>query len=132
MPRRASNFWNCIICDRETEGIICYKCAERERERQRNEPGSLTYKQLSYIEYLVSDLDTKTTGEVLLEICPDYAGELETLSANQAGGVIAKLLPLQKDAAQQSVHPTGGTLRQNDDTQSDADTAKTGDTPASG
>jgi hypothetical protein len=98
MVRRASNWWNCVSCGAETDdGVICYRCAEKERNKQRAESGSLTQKQLSYIEYLISSLDSQTTAEIIFGAVPDYGGELESLTSNQAGDLIPALKAYTED-----------------------------------
>lgn len=100
MSRKASDWWFCIFCNQETDGLICYQCAENERNRQRGEPGSVTQKQTWYIERLVRNLDSQTTMSIIISVVPDYEGDFDSLSSFQAGSLIAKLLVLSEPEAE--------------------------------
>lgn len=98
MTRQNSKEWICILCGDEVfDGVVCYECTRKEQDRQRSEPGSLSRKQLSYIEHLMSKIDSQVTSQILYVAVPDFDGELENLNANQAGALIAKLLVATED-----------------------------------
>jgi hypothetical protein len=75
--------------------VVCYPCSEMEKNRQRHDKGSVTQKQVWYIERLIKDMDTKTTGEIIYSVIPDYSGDLNELSTQQGKNLIAKLMSLQ-------------------------------------
>jgi hypothetical protein len=93
MTRMSSQHWKCVICGGKAVGeVVCMTCSFREKEKQRAQPGTISRKQLGYIEHLLTKLDTQTTSRIIYGEIPDYSGELENLSTYQAGELIPKLL----------------------------------------
>ena len=84
----------CIVCGNETEPInqvICIDCESKEKIKQRQLPGTITTKQVSYIEHLMEGMSTQESSEILWSALPEYDGDLENLSTNEAGIIIKTL-----------------------------------------
>jgi len=98
MARISADRWRCVVCNKhDSFGLICYDCSNAEREKQRAERGSVTVKQVSYIEYLMTKTDSKTSSSILFDVIPDYDYDLENISMNQGGNIIAKLLEITEE-----------------------------------
>jgi len=100
--RYSSKDWRCVICGKDAyDAVICYDCSQNEKDKQRNQPGSLTERQHNYILHLLE----KTGGyriflanadRLMMIIIPDYE-DLQDITANQAGELISSLLSVTND-----------------------------------
>jgi len=89
--RKTNEHWSCFICGVDTFGLICLECGDKIKSEQRRTKGSITVKQLAYIEGLISDMKTDETSEIIYSAIPDYQGSLDELSTVQAGILIKSI-----------------------------------------
>jgi hypothetical protein len=90
--RSDAKSWVCVVCGKKAYDVpLCFGCQQTEKDKQRAEPGSITEKQCRYIEHLLTKLTTNESSAFF----PDgWDGEIENLSANQAGKIVSDLLAL--------------------------------------
>lgn len=96
MTRKDSDTWACIICQKETsKSVICLSCQHEEMKKQKQRKGSITAQQIWFIENkLLNKIESQISGQILLELFPDYDYELDNLSTEQGKDLIAKLLEI--------------------------------------
>lgn len=78
--RKNSDTWFCILCGRESSDIVCHGCSLKEKERQRQLPGSVTMRQVNYIVHLLSRANC------------EFDGDLHELNVEDAGQLICNLI----------------------------------------
>lgn len=95
--RITADHFVCMICGGDAyQGVLCLEHLTQERERQKSIRGSVTMKQYHYIEHLLLSIDSETSREILYGNIENYEGDLENISCNEAGKIIAKILELKE------------------------------------
>jgi hypothetical protein len=92
---RQTSTWRCVICGKEAlGGVVCFDCEQTKKAEQRREPGTVTYKQVGYIEHLLTKCDTEKSRAAILSVVPYFEYDYDELSEEQAGSIIGKILEI--------------------------------------